>query len=105
VIELVFAAILGQNLDPNTPSDREIARAATLTRQNYIAIERSEFAHKFDSLVLALRAFEDEYRKSNGMVWPKKQADQVDKAIRRLQATPAWKQFNGPKQNPELAKK
>jgi hypothetical protein len=111
VIELLFAVLLSQHLEPATPfadflmKDSEIARAAALTKQHYIAIERREFADRFDSLILALRAFEVEYCKYDGIVWPKRQAEEVDKAIRRLESTAAWKQYHQPKRTRDVAQK
>jgi hypothetical protein len=109
MIELALAALLFQRLEAGTTfsdfglKDSEIARAAAQTKQTYIAIERRDFANRFDGLIGALRAFEVEYRKNAGAVWPKKQADELYKAIRRLESTEAWKHYRKPHPGREFA--
>jgi hypothetical protein len=109
MVPLVFAALLCQQADINRPinerleQEKTIEQARVLSEQRYIAVQRSEFAKRFDGLILALRAFEVEYRRSEGMVWPKKEADELNKAIRRLQSSEAWKQSGERKRTREVA--
>ena len=109
MVEIVLAALLCQRIDVNKPiderleKDKAMEQAETLARQRYIVLQRSEFAKRFDDLILAMRAFEVAYRSSEGMVWPKKEADGLDKAIRRFQSSESWKQSSERKHNREMA--
>ena len=46
--------------------------------------ERRRFEQKFNRLVDALDEFQREYNASRGLVWPKKKADALKKALRDL---------------------
>lgn len=89
-----------QQFDLNRPIDHVVAKqeaefkAEEAERQRGVALARAEFAQRFDNLVFALQAFEAEYRKSRGQAWPKKQADELSKAMHKLQSSEAWKQYH-----------
>lgn len=56
------------------------------------AEERIDFAEQYDRLVKAMQKFEREYRQGEGLVWPKRSADELERAMRGFQSTAAWKQ-------------
>ena len=78
-----------EELDLRVKAQAEYARkgldAATVE-------ERLDFAERYDRLVHALQKFETDYRKGGGAVWPKRSADDLNKALRAFQSAAAWKQ-------------
>ena len=62
------------------------AQRATMARQETTGNweERRRFEEKFNRLVAALDDFQREYNASGGLVWPKKKADAVKKAMKQL---------------------
>jgi hypothetical protein len=48
--------------------------------------QEAEFRRRFNQLLDAIAAFSDQYNKGGGHVWPSKQAQNLYKALRELEA-------------------
>ena len=48
-------------------------------------IERRVFEGKFNDLIKAVSRFVDQYNEGKGNIWPKREADKLEKAMRSLQ--------------------
>src|SRR5215471_7403612 len=62
-----------------------IVRATDETLRRSAIVGRLEFERKFNVLIQALARFSDVYRKGQGSVWPRKEAEAVQKAYRDLE--------------------
>jgi hypothetical protein len=60
-------------------------------RQVVIRLQRREFEERLNDLIRAIGQFSIEYNESKGEVWPKKKAEAIAKAMRRLESSYAWK--------------
>ncbi len=70
------------------------AEAIQREEQALHAAERQEFIERFNRLAQAMQAFQEEFSKSDGTVWPKKKAEALGKAIRQLESTRTWKLYS-----------
>ena len=83
--------------DPVRPLDALImenaARSQTqgLHQKNPSDQERRRFEEKFNKLIDALQDFTQEYNRSKGHVWPIKEVEAVNKALRELEQTRSWR--------------
>jgi hypothetical protein len=50
------------------------------------ANQKLQFEEQFDELVKALEAFSTEYNRNRGQVWPAREAENLRKAMQKLQA-------------------
>jgi hypothetical protein len=98
-ILLLISAILPV-AEAQTPDPRaDVVRAAQLEQQTLSGGARQQesaaktrqrelerlFTARFNELVKALKEFSDRYRAGHGAIWPKREAEKVAKAMRRLQ--------------------
>jgi hypothetical protein len=60
-------------------------------RQTVMRLQRREFEERFSELSEAIAIFSKEYSEGKGEVWPKKRAEEVARAIKRLESTYIWK--------------
>lgn len=108
---IFLATLMCQQMDITRPFDeflakeQAIAKAKSRHEKQVIDQERAEFANRYNDLVKALQTFEAEYKKSDGLVWPVKAASEVSKAMRKLESTTAWKQYNDSRKKDEIARK
>lgn len=65
--------------------------AAQAGRKELSAQGKKEFADRFNKLVEAVKEFEDEYSRSQGHVWPVKQAAKLERAMKELSAAQGWR--------------
>src|SRR5260370_29795496 len=66
------------------------AEAIQREEQALHAAERQEFIERFNRLAHAMQAFQEEFCKSDGTVWPKKNAEALSNAIRQLAPSSYW---------------
>jgi hypothetical protein len=60
-------------------------------RETIRHLQKREFEERFNDLSRAMEDFAKEYRDGKGHVWPKKAAEAVAKAIKRLESMHLWK--------------
>jgi hypothetical protein len=69
------------------------AEAIQRQEQALQTAERQEFIERFNRLAQAMQAFQQEFSKSDGTVWPKKKAEALSKAMRQMESTRTWKLY------------
>jgi hypothetical protein len=95
LITEIFPVTDAQAQNPGT----DVVRAAQLEQQTLLGGARQQqsaartrrreleqlFTARFNELVKALEEFSDRYAAGQGAIWPKREAEKVAKAMRRLQ--------------------
>ena len=97
MLPLVFLFFQTQ-MDPVRPLDeirlKQGAERERFDRERQVVLhlQRREFEERLNDLTRAIGEFSNEYNESKGHVWPKKKADAIAKAMRRLENCYVWKQ-------------
>ena len=83
--------------DPVRPLDEiRLKQGAELERfdrdrKQIMRLQRREFEERLNALSSAIDHFSREYNETKGDVWPKKKAEAIAEAIKRLEGTYVWK--------------
>lgn len=64
------------------------------TARRRAAAQRRLFEQRFNALAKAVETFGDRYNEGNGQIWPKREADQLRKALAEFQELPAFRDGN-----------
>lgn len=103
MFKLIVGLLLMQyNADPIRTAEQAPlvveARSRALANVNRRQREwqRHSFEEKFNALVKAAGAFASQYNKSDGDVWPQKEAKALSKALVDLQGVPELKRHTSP---------
>lgn len=97
-VSILLLFQLQAQMDPVRPSDvarlqrERQERAIESQQRDYDVRNKRGFEERFNKLVKALEEFTHDYNGGTGHVWPRKKAFAVQKAMKALQSSSAWKQ-------------
>lgn len=64
--------------------------SADQAKAEYARRKNQEFKQRFTELAKTVREFAEAYNETQGQVWPRKQADALQKAMEALQRSKGW---------------